>query len=57
MTIDRLLVLNGRGLASYPNPGYLGPRRAAGNVQAGDLRREYIGNMQTGTMSVIDPHD
>ena len=51
----RLLVLNGRGLGSYANPGYLGPRRAAANVQAGDLRREYIGNLQAGTMSVIDP--
>jgi DNA-binding beta-propeller fold protein YncE len=51
----RLLVLNGRGLGSYANPGYLGPKRAPANVQAGDLRREYIGNLQTGTMSVIDP--
>ena len=36
-------------------PDYPGPQRASANVRAADLRREYVGNMQTGTMSVIDP--
>jgi DNA-binding beta-propeller fold protein YncE len=51
----RLLILNGRGTASYPNPGYPGPTTAAVNDRQGNARREYVGRMQTGTMSVIDP--
>ena len=50
----RLLVLNGRGLRSYPNPEYAGPRQVS-EVHQGDARRYYVGSMQTGTMSVIDP--
>jgi YVTN family beta-propeller protein len=50
----RVLVLNGRGLQSHANPEYPGPR-VASNVQQGDPRREYVGVIQTGTMSVIDP--
>ena len=49
-----LLVLNGRGLQSYPNPEYAGPRQAAAAYQ-GDPRRYYVGSMQTGTLSVIEP--
>jgi YVTN family beta-propeller protein len=50
----RLLILNGRGLQSYPNPDYAGPRQAA-TAHQGDARRYYVGSMQTGTLSVIDP--
>lgn len=50
----KLTVLNGRGLGSRPNPGYPGPRILSATHQ-GDPRREYVGVMQTGTMSVIDP--
>jgi YVTN family beta-propeller protein len=50
----RLLVLNGRGLKSYANPEYAGPRQIS-EVHQGDARRFYVGVMQTGTMSVIDP--
>src|SRR5579862_428208 len=50
----RVLVLNGRGLQSHANPEYPGPR-VASNVQQGDPRREYVGTLQTGTMSVVDP--
>jgi hypothetical protein len=46
----RVLVLNGRGLQSYANPGFPGPR-AVSAVQ----HRDYVGLLQTGTMSVIDP--
>ena len=38
----RILVLNGRGLQSYPNPEYRGPEQAP-NVHQGDARREYVG--------------
>jgi DNA-binding beta-propeller fold protein YncE len=53
---NRLLVLNGRGLQSYPNPDYAGPKQVS-NVHQGDARRYYVGSMQTGTLSVIDPFD
>lgn len=50
----RILILNGRGLRSYPNPEYLGPRQDA-SVHQGDPRRYYVGSMQTGSMSVVPP--
>ncbi len=46
----RVLILNGRGVASYPSR-YVGPRDPDTPV----LRREYLAYKQTGTMSVIDP--
>ena len=51
----RLLVLNGRGLQSYPNPEYAGPKQTPEEVHKGDARRYYVGSLQTGTLSVIDP--
>jgi YVTN family beta-propeller protein len=50
-----VLVLNGRGLQSYPNPKAPGPFGAPALEGGGDPRREYVGNLQTGTMSVIAP--
>jgi len=50
-----ILVLNGRGLRSFPNPKAPGPLGAAAIEGGGDPRREYVGNLQTGTMSVIPP--
>jgi YVTN family beta-propeller protein len=50
-----ILVLNGRGLQSYPNPKAPGPFGAPAIEGGGDPRREYVGNLQTGTMSVIAP--
>ncbi len=50
----RILVLNGRGLRSYANPDYTGPKQVA-EAHRGDARRYYVGVMQTGTLSVIDP--
>ncbi len=49
-----VLVLNGRGLQSYPNPEYAGPKTVA-EAHKGDARAHYVGVLQTGTMSVIDP--
>jgi hypothetical protein len=46
----RLLILNGRGLASYPS-SYPGPRLA----ETPETRKEYIAYKQTGTLSVVDP--
>ena len=50
-----ILVLNGRGLQSFPNPKAPGPMGAPALEGGGDPRREYVGNLQTGTMSVIAP--
>jgi DNA-binding beta-propeller fold protein YncE len=47
----RVMVLNGRGLASYANPEYPGPRGAKSDAQ----QPQYVANRQTGTMSLIDP--
>jgi len=46
----RVLILNGRGLASYPSR-YPGPRTADTPAN----RQEYVAYRQTGTLSVIDP--
>ena len=50
-----ILVLNGRGLQSFPNPKAPGPFGAPAVEGGGDPRRDYVGNLQTGTMSVIAP--
>jgi DNA-binding beta-propeller fold protein YncE len=46
----RVLILNGRGLASYPS-SYPGPRAADTPAN----RQEFVAYRQTGTLSVIDP--
>ena len=46
----RILVLNGKGAGSRPNPAGPSPLEPEK-----DARRGYVGNLQTGTMSVIDP--
>jgi DNA-binding beta-propeller fold protein YncE len=48
----RLLVLNGKGSGSHPNPE--GPSPFKWPVKAGGLRMEYVAGIQTGTASVID---
>ena len=50
-----VVVLNGRGLRSYPNPRGPGPLGLPAGVTVGDPRQEYVGRMQTGTVSFIDP--
>jgi YVTN family beta-propeller protein len=50
----RLFVLNGRGMQSYPNPEYAGPRQPS-ESHKGDPRAQYVGVLQTGSLSVIDP--
>jgi hypothetical protein len=52
----RLVVLNGRGLRSFPNPQGPNPaRRAAPLHQGGPVPVQYVGRIQTGTASVIPP--
>ena len=46
----RIAILNGRGAGSRPNPNAPGPLEPEK-----DARRGYVGNLQIGSMSVIDP--
>jgi len=48
----RLIVLNGKGLRSFPNPKGPQPMSTPEVPHAGD-RGSYVGNLQTGTASVI----
>ena len=50
----KLVVLNGRGLRSYPNPGGPNPARKPEPVHLGVKAVEYVGHIQTGTASFID---
>ena len=57
LPIGTLVVLNGSGLRSYPNPGTGRiPRKRAEPVHAGGhVPPDIVGRMQTGTASWIDP--
>ena len=51
-----LVVLNGKGLRSYPNPDGPNPtKRPAGVHAEPGIRPGYVGYMQTGTASWIEP--
>ncbi|MCU1276102.1 MAG: beta-propeller repeat protein, partial [Bryobacterales bacterium] len=50
----KLVVLNGRGLRSYPNPLGPNPTRKPEPVHLGVKAVEYVGHIQTGTASFID---
>jgi YVTN family beta-propeller protein len=50
----RLVVLNGRGLRSFPNPQGPNPLRKPELVHLGVKAVEYVGRIQTGTASFID---
>ena len=50
-----LVVLNGKGLRSYPNPHGPSPTRLPEPVHAGMRASEYVAHMQTGTASWIEP--
>lgn len=51
----KLVVLNGRGIRSYPNPLGPVPTRHPLPLHFGVRSDEYVGRMQTGTASFIDP--
>jgi len=50
-----LIVLNGKGLRSYPNPKGPSPRRDIGPNRTGLAADESVARLQTGTASWIDP--
>ncbi len=51
----RLIILNGRGLRSYPNPNGPGPLRRPAPLHGGTAAVEYVGSLQTGSASVVPP--
>ena len=50
-----LVVLNGKGVRSYPNPHGPNPARRPEPVHAGVAEEQYVAHMQTGTASWIEP--
>jgi len=52
---NRLVVLNGRGGRSYPNPRGPNPLRRPAGSQVGIEALQYVAGIQTGTASVIEP--
>ena len=53
----RIVVLNGRGARSYPNPGGPNPMLRPVEAHAGSPAVEYVGRIQKGSASVIQPFD
>ena len=53
----RLVVLNGKGVRSYPNPQGPNPVHREAPSQLGIRAEQYVGLIQTGTASFIDPFD
>ncbi len=53
----RLVVLNGRGRGSFPNPDGPNPTRKSAPAYLGLQAPQYVGRIQTGTASFIAPFD
>ena len=53
----RLLIFNGRGLRSFPNPGGPKPNTGESPVHEGIKTNEYVGRLQVGSVSTIAPFD
>ncbi|HNY38804.1 MAG TPA: beta-propeller fold lactonase family protein [Bryobacteraceae bacterium] len=53
----RLMVLNGRGPRGFANPGGPNPTRRTAPVHLGNSAVEYVGAIQKGTASLIEPYD
>jgi len=52
-----LVVLNGRGARSFPNPQGPNPTKKIAPVHQGNVAVEYVGKIQNGSLSVISPFD
>lgn len=55
MNDGTLVILNGRGLRSYPNPRGPSPVRRPESVHKGTAAAEYVGRLQTGSASIVSP--
>ncbi|MGH9657103.1 MAG: beta-propeller fold lactonase family protein, partial [Bryobacteraceae bacterium] len=53
----RLVVLNGRGMRSYPNPAGPNPTRRPAPPQQGLRSDEYVGKLQRGSATFLDAFD
>ncbi len=53
----RTVIVNGKGLRSYPNPKGPSPLKSAEPVHLGLRSDEYVGRIQTGTVAFVDPFD
>jgi DNA-binding beta-propeller fold protein YncE len=53
----KLVVLNGKGSRSYPNPRGLQPVAVSSSPHAGLSAEQYVGRLQRGSASFIDPFD
>jgi len=53
----RLVVLNGRGSRSYPNPQGPNPVRRVAPSHLGPAGVQYVGRIQTGSVSFVPPFD
>ena len=53
----KLLVFNGRGTRSFPNPQGPNPSKKAAPVHMGNSAVEYVGAIQVGSISIIEPFD
>ena len=51
----RLVIINGLGSRSYPNPHGPNPTIRSAPAYSGDSTVEYVGRLQTGTASIIAP--
>ncbi len=50
-----LVILNGKGLGSHPNPNGPNPLKKAAPLHEGMRQDQYVGQIQTGTASWIEP--
>ncbi|MCC6539957.1 MAG: SMP-30/gluconolactonase/LRE family protein [Bryobacterales bacterium] len=53
----RLLIFNGRGPRSFPNPQGPNPAERPNPLHAGQRAAQYVGRLQVGTVSIVDPFD
>jgi YVTN family beta-propeller protein len=57
MADGRLLIFNGRGSRSFPNPQGPNPAQKPNPVHQGQPVVEYVGRLQLGSISVVPPFD
>ncbi|MGA7415583.1 MAG: bifunctional YncE family protein/alkaline phosphatase family protein [Bryobacteraceae bacterium] len=55
MADDSLVILNGKGLGSHPNPHGPNPSKRAAPAYVANSEIEYVGRIQTGTVGFVPP--
>jgi DNA-binding beta-propeller fold protein YncE len=54
---NRLLILNGRGARSFPNPQGPNPSRRPAPTHEGNIAVQYVGRLQLGSASLVEAFD